>query len=62
MYFLGGGRVPEDVRDVLRAMLEPAPEARPTASELVSAWETLAVGVDEEVVEEEPEEEEMEER
>jgi hypothetical protein len=47
MYFLADGRVPDDVRDVLHAMLEAAPEARPTASELVSAWETLGVGRDE---------------
>jgi serine/threonine protein kinase len=36
MHFLDGGeRVSERVRDVLKAMLSPDPEDRPTASELL---------------------------
>lgn len=49
MFFLGGDcqRVPDDVRDVIRAMLDPVPEMRPTASDVVGAWDQLCVGVDE---------------
>lgn len=50
MFFLGDGggvRVPEDVRGVLRAMLDPVPEMRPTAADVVGAWDQLEVGVGE---------------
>ncbi|WOO84585.1 Serine/threonine-protein kinase stk11 [Vanrija pseudolonga] len=47
MFFLGSPptRVPDDVRDVLRAMLDPVASTRPTAAEVVGAWDELRVGV-----------------
>ncbi|KAL1407176.1 hypothetical protein Q8F55_006592 [Vanrija albida] len=47
MFFLGAPatRVPDDVRDVLRAMLDPVASTRPTAAEVVGAWDELRVGV-----------------
>lgn len=52
MFFLGEPvRVPDDVRDVIRAMLDPDPEGRPTASEIICAWDELKVGVEDEGVE-----------
>ncbi|GMK56942.1 hypothetical protein CspeluHIS016_0307820 [Cutaneotrichosporon spelunceum] len=52
MFFLGAGtegptRVPDEVRDLLRAMMEPAPEGRPSATDVLAAWDALGVGVGE---------------
>ncbi|CAK9779764.1 kinase-like protein [Cutaneotrichosporon oleaginosum] len=52
MFFLGAGtegaaRVPDAVRDVLRAMMEPAPEGRPGATEILGVWDEVGVGVGE---------------
>ncbi|BEJ13403.1 hypothetical protein CspHIS471_0305770 [Cutaneotrichosporon sp. HIS471] len=52
MFFLGAGmegptRVPDGVRDLLRAMMEPAPEGRPSATEVLGTWDELGVGVGE---------------
>lgn len=43
MFLDGRERVPEEIREVIRAMVFPAPEQRPTASELKRLWETLGV-------------------
>lgn len=45
MHFLGGGRVPDDVRDVLRAMLDPVASERPSVGDVLAAWDQLKVGV-----------------
>lgn len=45
MHFLGGGRVPDDVRDVLRAMLDPVAAERPSVGDVLAAWDELRVGV-----------------
>lgn len=45
MHFLGGGRVPDDVRDVLRAMLDPNAAERPSVGDVLAAWDELKVGV-----------------
>lgn len=47
MFYLGGGRVADGIREVLRSMLEAEEEERPTAAELLKAWEGLGVGVGE---------------
>lgn len=44
MHFLGGGRVPDDVRDVLRAMLDPVAAERPSIGDVLAAWDSLKVG------------------
>lgn len=45
MHFLGGGRVPDDVRDVIRAMLGPNASERPSVGDVLAAWDELRVGV-----------------
>lgn len=52
MFFLGAScegavRVPDGVREMLRAMMEPAPEGRPSALEVLEAWDEMGVGVGE---------------
>lgn len=44
LMYLGGGRVAEDVREVLRTMLDADEDGRPTADELVAEWGRLGVG------------------
>lgn len=50
MLFLDGTeRVSEDVRDVLRGMLEPDQWIRYRANEVRERWDELGVGIEEEI-------------
>lgn len=54
MLFLDGTeRVSEDVRDVLKGMLEPDQWMRYRANEVRERWDELGVGIEEEVESEE---------
>jgi serine/threonine protein kinase len=45
-YLNGASIVKEDVRAVLKLMVDPSPEARPTAYELSSLWERIGLTAD----------------
>lgn len=54
MLFLDGTeRVSEDVRDVLRGMLEPDQWIRYGANEVRERWDELGVGIEEDIESEE---------